>query len=116
MSAFHCKRETAAYESLQRARVVRVNLAMSFSARISRKAIFMPSRIVRAPRFRPFFAVSDGQDYLAHGTRLDQADKAHRSVMPVIGHEEYGRPIEQMGQDGRIASDQMTSAMKERET
>ncbi|MCY1184776.1 hypothetical protein D9M73_254960 [compost metagenome] len=42
----------------------------------------------------PFVAVSDDQDYLAIGAGLDEADKAHRGVMPVIGHEESAAPVE----------------------
>lgn len=48
----------------------------------------------RAKVSAPFVAVSDDQDDFAIRAGLDETDKAHRGVMPVVGHEESAAPVE----------------------
>lgn len=50
----------------------------------------------------PVFAVSDDQHDFAVRAVLDEADEAHRPIMPVAGHEEAAALVEQMGQDGQL--------------
>ena len=100
---FAFQHEVAAHKGLQGARIVRVDPGDELlGAHVEERQLHAFANGAGAQPPAPIVAIANDQDDFAIRAGLDEPDKAHRHVMPVVGHEKPAPLIEQMGQDRQL--------------
>src|SRR5690606_8891082 len=91
--------KAAAHKGLDRARVTAVNLGdQPLGPHLEEGQLHALAQSAGSELAAPVVTVANDQHDLAVRARLDQAHKAHRCIVAVVGHEETPALIEQMGQ------------------